>query len=166
MMTDFTAVLQILARHSVEVIVVGGISAILSGAPVLTLDLDLVHARSPENTERLLLALDDLQAEYRYTGGRKLKPNESHLVTQGDQLLTTRFGPVDILGAIGPNLTYDDLLPHTSSMLIADNVTVRVLNLDKLIEIKESLNTEKDRATLPTLKRTLIEIQRRKDGRC
>ena len=51
-MTDFTAVLQILARHNVDVIIVGGISAILNGAPVFTLDLDVVHSRAPWRTSR------------------------------------------------------------------------------------------------------------------
>jgi len=42
-------------------------------------------------------------------------------------------------------------------MLIAEGVRVRILNLETLIEVKEELNGEKDRAMLPLLRRTLEE---------
>jgi len=160
-MTRFREVLRILSAHGVDFIVVGGISAVLNGAPVNTVDLDIVHSRNTDNIGRLLNALDELGAEYRYTGGRKLKPAESHLASKGHQLLTTRFGPLDVLGMIGNDLGYEDLLPYTSEMLVTESLTARILNLETLIEIKEHLGTEKDRAVLPTLRRTLEERQRR-----
>ena len=159
-MTDFQEVLRILSTHKVDFIVVGGISAALHGAPVDTFDLDIVHSRDPGNIARLLKALEELEAEYRYTGGRKLKPAESHLASKGHQLLITRCGPVDVLGTIGNGLSYEDLLPHTSEMLVTDVLTARILNLETLIEIKERLGTDKDRAALPILKRTLEERNR------
>lgn len=132
----------------------------LNGAPVNTFDLDIVHSRTPQNIARLLGALEELEAEYRYTGGRKLKPAESHLASKGHQLLITRCGPVDVLGMIGDNLTYEDLLPRTTEMSVTDTLTARILNLETLIEIKERLGTEKDRGALPILKRTLEERRR------
>jgi hypothetical protein len=36
---------------------VGGVSAVLHGAPVTTFDLDIVHARDPENIARLSIAV-------------------------------------------------------------------------------------------------------------
>jgi hypothetical protein len=159
-MTRFREVLRILATHRVDFIVVGGISAVLNGAPVNTLDLDIVHSRELENIARLLKALDEMGAEYRDPGGRKLRPAESHLVSKGHQLLITRFGPLDVLGSVGREMGYDDLLPHTSEMMVADNLTVRVLDLATLIEIKEYVGGEKDRAVLPILKRILREQKR------
>jgi hypothetical protein len=160
-MTRFREVLRILSLHGVDFIVVGGISAVLNGAPVNTLDLDIVHSRETANIPRLLIALDELGAEYRYTGGRKLKPAESHLVSRGHQLLITRFGPLDVLGTIGNDLSYQDLLPHTTDMFVTEELKVRVLDLETLIGIKESLGTEKDRAVLPILRRTLEERNQR-----
>jgi hypothetical protein len=159
-MTDFQEVLRILLTQSVDFIVVGGISAVLHGSPVDTFDLDIVHSRDPGNIARLLKALDELEAEYRYTGGRKLKPAESHLASKGHQLLITRFGPVDVLGTIGDGLSYEDLLPHTSEMFVTEALKARILNLETLVEIKERLGSEKDLATLPILKRTLEERNR------
>lgn len=36
-----------LAGHGVDFIVVGGVAAVLGGAPISTFDLDIVHARDP-----------------------------------------------------------------------------------------------------------------------
>ena len=54
----FFSVLQTLASHRVDFIVVGGVAAVLRGAPVSTFDLDLVHSTAPDNIGRLLAALE------------------------------------------------------------------------------------------------------------
>ena len=48
-MTDFRALLFALADSGVEFIVVGGAAAIAHGVARLTLDLDIVYRRTPEN---------------------------------------------------------------------------------------------------------------------
>jgi len=53
------------------------------------------------------------------------------------------------------------LVPRSTEILVAEGVGVRVLNLETLIEVKEQLNGEKDRAMLPILRSTL-EANRRK----
>jgi hypothetical protein len=40
---DFLEILKVLSRHKVDFIIVGGVCAVLHGAPVSTFDLDL-HA--------------------------------------------------------------------------------------------------------------------------
>jgi len=47
--TDFAAVLRVLAAHRVDFIVVGGVSAVLQGAPVNTFDLDVLHGTQAGN---------------------------------------------------------------------------------------------------------------------
>ena len=136
---------------------VGGISAVLNGAPINTFDLDVVHGRASENVRRLLSALDSLDAHYRLHADRKLRPGLSHLSSPGHSNLTTRFGPLDLLGTIGNNLSLTDLLKHSARMEVSDGVQVWVLGLAKLIEVKEQLGGEKDKAALPILKRTLKE---------
>ncbi|XXX72391.1 hypothetical protein WMF30_32565 [Sorangium sp. So ce134] len=44
-------ILHALVHHRVEFIVVGGMAAPLQGAPVNTLDIDIVYARSEENID-------------------------------------------------------------------------------------------------------------------
>ncbi|MBU4034879.1 MAG: hypothetical protein KKA35_00470 [Proteobacteria bacterium] len=153
---DFLALLQNLVKHRVDFIIVGGVSAVLQGAPITTFDLDLVHSRTSDNIECLLSALHDLDAYYRGQGDRRLTPDPTHLASPGHQLLMTCFGPLDLLGTIGIDHGYMDLINHTAELLVS-GLRLRVLKLETLIEIKEELGREKDKAVIPILKRTLEE---------
>jgi hypothetical protein len=153
-------ILRLLARKEVEFIVVGMTAGVLRGAPVTTVDLDIVHRRSPENVARLLGVLAELDAVYRHDP-RKLRPNESHLLGPGHQLLTTTHGDLDCLGAIDQDKCYEDLLDQTTEMKLAEGLSVRVLALTALIEIKERLGRPKDLAVIPVLRATLDELNRK-----
>jgi len=154
---DFLALLRALNDQQVNFIVIGGICAVLHGAPVNTFDLDVVHSRQAANIERLMAALQALDAYYRTHPGKKLRPQASHLSSPGHQLLMTRYGPFDVSGAVAGGRGYEELLPHSTAMPVGGNVRVRVLNLETLIEIKEATGGEKDVAVLPLLRRTLRE---------
>lgn len=155
--TDFLALLRTLNGHGVDYIVVGGVAAVLQGAPVSTFDLDVVHSRQKENIVRLVAVLQELDAYYRAQPERRLTPDASHLSSPGHQLLATRFGPLDLLGEIGAGRGYEDLLPESIMVRAGEQVLVRVLNLETLITMKEELAQEKDRAVIPVLRRTLEE---------
>ncbi len=154
---DFHAELKALQQAGVNFILVGGLAAVLNGAPVNTYDVDVVHSRRSENVARLLPVLESLDAIYRIQPLRRLRPNASHLVGPGHSNLMTKYGHLDFLGTIGEDLTYEDLLPDSEEMDLGEGLRIRVLKLEKLIEIKEQLNGEKDRAVLPILRRTLEE---------
>lgn len=158
--SDLPAALRALREGGVEFIVVGGLAAVLNGAPVNTFDLDIVPARNEENVARLVSVLDSLDAIYRMQPARRLKPNASHLSSPGHHNLITTRGPLDVLGTIGRGLGYEDLLPHTIDMEIGAGVQVRVLDLATIVALKEELASEKDLAVLPILRRTLEEKQR------
>jgi hypothetical protein len=158
----FLEILKVLTRHRVDFIVVGGVSAVLHGAPVTTFDLDVVHARNPENIARLLSALEELEGVYRAQPERQLRPDSSHLASQGLQLLLTKFGPLDVLGMIGKSRNWEDLRAHTRTMEIEPGQPMIVLDLETLIAIKEELGFPKDAAVLPVLWQTLRERSERK----
>ena len=158
---DFFAILKTLYVQGVNFIVVGGLAAVLDGAPVNTFDVDVVHSRNPENIVRLLQVLESVEAIFRIQPERRLKPIASHLIGTGHLNLVTRYGPVDFLGTIGRNLGYEDLLPDSVEMNVGEGVCLRVLTLEKLIALKEELAGEKDRAVLPILRRTLDEIRKK-----
>lgn len=153
---DFLGILRTSVEHGVDFIIVGGVSAVLHGAPITTFDLDLVHSRRSDNIDRLLSALHDLDACYRGQGDRRLIPSPEHLASPGHQLLMTRFGPLDLLGTIGRDRGYEDLIEHTAGLHVS-GLHLHVLNLETLIEVKEEVGHEKDKAILPILKRTLEE---------
>lgn len=140
----------------VDFILVGGVAAALHGAPVDTLDVDVVHARNEANIGRLLAVLETVDAVSRVQPERRLRPAASHLAGPGHLNLITCYGPLDVLGTIGKALAYDDLFPNSHEIEIG-GMRIRVLDLDKLIAVKEELGGEKDRAVLPILRRTLEE---------
>jgi hypothetical protein len=117
-----------------------------------------VHATSAENVARILTALQELDACYRFRP--ELRPGPSHLASAGRQLLMTRCEPLDVLGMIGKGRTYGDLLPLTEEMEVRSGLGVRVLSLEALIAVKEEVGGEKDAAMLPLLRRTLEESRR------
>lgn len=122
-----------------------------------TFDVDVVHLRDQDNVARLLPVLESLDAVFRIQPERRLRATAAHLGGPGHLNLTTRYGPLDVLGTIGRDLGFEDLLPHSSKMEIGGGISIRVLNLETLIAIKEELAGEKDRAMLPVLRRTLAE---------
>ncbi len=152
---EFRKLLEALHRHDVEFVVVGGVSAVLNGAPVITEDLDIVHHRSDDNIARLLAALREMRAVYRYHPN-KPTPNETHLVTGGHQLLHTTFGKLDVLGTVDDGLGYQDLLPETLVVEV-DGRPTRILGLARYIQMKEAAGRDKDLAVLPVLRATLKE---------
>ena len=156
----FDEILEHLAACEVDFIVVGMTAGILQGAPVTTVDLDIVHRRSPENVDRLLAALAALDAIYRHDA-RQLRPKESHLRGPGHQLLATTHGDLDCLGTIDQSRGYEELLEHTEKMRLSSGRTVRVLSLPALIDAKERSGRPKDLAALPVLRATLDEQAKR-----
>ena len=68
-MAEHLELLRGVHRHGVEYVVVGGLAAVLQGAPVTTLDVDIVYARSEENVGRLEAALTELDARVRTDPG-------------------------------------------------------------------------------------------------
>jgi hypothetical protein len=157
----FDEILEHLAAYEVEFIVVGMTAGILQGAPVTTVDVDIVHRRSPDNVARLLRALEALDAVYRHDP-RQLRPGESHLTGPGHQLLGTALGDLDCLGTIDRDRGYDDLLRLSEKMSLSSGRTVRVLSLPALIDAKERSGRPKDLAALPVLRATLDERSRRR----
>jgi hypothetical protein len=146
----------------VDFIVVGGVAAVLNGAPLTTFDLDVVHSRTPENLARLLAALLELHAYYREPGDRRLAPRIPFLEGAGHSLLHTDAGQLDVLGTIGSDEGYNELLPHCLEIEVADVGRIRVLDLPTLIRVKEHAARPKDIAVLPLLRATLQEHQKGK----
>jgi hypothetical protein len=150
----FLGLLRVLLRHQVDFFVVGGVAAQLEGAPILTLDLDVLCDQAPENLDRLLAALRELKARYRDPAGRHIEPDAAKLATLRTHLLQTDLGALDVLRSIGAGLTYQDLASRTITYELGE-LKVHVLELAAVIESKEQANRDKDRAVLPVLRQTL-----------
>jgi hypothetical protein len=134
-------------------------AAILQGVPATTWDLDIVHRRTPENVDRLLRVLQDIQAIARHDP-RRLRPDQTHLIGPGHVLLETRFGDFDCLGAIDGGRSYEDLL-DSSVLVDFDNRPLRLLSLREILAVKRRAGRPKDLAAIPYIESTIDEIDRK-----
>jgi hypothetical protein len=106
--TDLPALLAKLCDAGIEFIIVGGAACVIQGAPITTNDLDIVHRRTPENIERLLELLLQLDATMRYDfANRGLRPTAELLAGKGHLNLSTSLGPIDPLCELD-GLGFDD----------------------------------------------------------
>ncbi len=154
---DLDALLVELSGAGVEFVIVGGVAAVLQGAPVTTLDLDIVHRRTPENVERLLGVLLRLDAIMRYDlANRGLRPTAEMLAGRGQLNLSTSLGPLDPLCELHEGQGYEELLAHCD-IVTDEGLSLQVLDLPTLIEIKMRAGRAKDRLMLPVLIATLKE---------
>jgi hypothetical protein len=157
---DLDALLAAFAAAEIDFIVVGGAAAVLQGVPITTLDLDIGHRRTPENVARLLEVLLRLDATMRYDlANRELRPTAEMLAGRGQVNLSTTLGPIDPLCEIGEGQGYDELLPHTE-VVRDEGLSLRVLDLPTLVEMKTKAGRPKDRVALPILIATIEERQK------
>jgi len=151
-------VLEGLLKAGIDFILVGGLAAVIQGAPVTTMDVDIVHSKTPENVAKLLAFLRSINAFYRRLDDKLIAPNESDLSGDGHALFTTRLGPVDVLAIIEEGKSYGDLLDHTVEIKFRGH-TLRVLDLKMLIQLKKGSTDPKDKQRLPVLKETLRQLE-------
>ncbi len=151
--------LETLRDAGIDFIVVGGAAATMHGSGTTTEDLDIVPATTPENTDRLLKLLEQLDAYFRSdAANRRLTPERSHLEGGGQLLLSTRLGPLDLLMRLHDGRGYDQLLPD-SQLFTDDAIEIQVVRLPALIEIKRQAGRDKDKAVLPILVALLKRLQ-------
>jgi hypothetical protein len=155
---NLSEVLEGLLKARVDFILVGGLAAVIQGAPVTTMDVDIVHNQSPENIARLLAFLKSIEAVHRRLDDKLIEPKKRDLSGKGHVLLTTRIGPLDVLAVIEGGRSYEDLLEHTVEIDFRGR-TLRVLDLKTLIEFKKTSTDPKDKQRLPVLKETLRQLK-------
>jgi predicted nucleotidyltransferase len=150
-MTDFAALLQALTQGGVDFIVIGGAAATAHGAARLTLDLDVVYNRSPENMEQLAGALAPYAPYLRgMPPGLPFRLDRKTLSNGMNFTLTTSLGAIDLLGEITGGGNYDDLLPYTIELVLF-GLSCRCLNLERLIYVKRAAGRPKDLEALSEL---------------
>jgi hypothetical protein len=143
-MSDLTRLVRTLAEAHVEFIIVGGLAANAHGSARVTIDVDVVYARSAANLSRIVKALQPLKPYIR--GAPPGLPFEWSTTTLKAGLnftLTTTAGPIDLLGEIVGGGSYDDLISH-SSIVRALGVDLAILDLPWLIKVKRAAGRPKD----------------------
>jgi hypothetical protein len=158
---SLTTLLARLAASGTEFLLVGGLAAVAQGAPLATVDVDVVHRRTEANLDRLLAFLAGAGARYRgRPAGQVILPTREALLGRGHHLLATALGPLDLLGAIEGGRDFDGLLPESVEIQV-EGQRVRVVRLRTLAELKRGSSSAKDRLTLAIIEDTLHRLSGR-----
>lgn len=161
-MNQFSTLLNVLIQNDVEFLVVGGVAATVHGASRLTVDIDVVYHRTPENMTRLAKSLEPYKPYLRdIPPGLPFTWSSQTLLNGLNFTLTTSLGPIDLLGEIAGGGTYETLAPH-SEKLSAFGVSFLCLQLGKLIEVKRAAGRPKDLEAIAELE-AILEEQDHKD---
>jgi hypothetical protein len=151
---DAPKIVEILERHRVDYVLVGGFAAVLYGARRPTEDIDIAPAMTAENLHRLSEALRELKATIRVDDlleGLAFDTSADALRGMSMLNLRTAYGDCDLTFApAGFRRGYDDLIAASHERRIG-RVTVKVAALDDIIRSKASANRPKDHEALPEL---------------
>lgn len=154
---DPSAMLDVLNRHGVRYVLIGGLAAAIHGSPYVTVDVDVTPASDGENLERLSTALRALDAEVRADGESFTFDHDGEsLGRNAIWNLTTAFGDLDL--ALRPSGTsgFEDLTRDAVDLEVL-GVVVRVASLADVVRSKAAAGRPKDAAQLPLLRRLLEE---------
>lgn len=161
---DPEAILRCLDRHGVKYVLIGGLAAVVYGAPLVTQDIDITPALDAENKRRLAQALTELGARLRIEGVDPIElpaiPVAPHAFDQGTTWAwRTDRGDLDINMLPDGTGGYSELEPRSSSTS-AFGVRIAVASLDDIIRSKEAAGRQKDALALPIL----YELRDRLEG--
>ena len=154
-----------LAEAHAEFVVVGGLSAVLQGAPIVTQDLDVCYGRAPDNLTRIASALQPFGLRL-----RGLPEGVPNVFDRRALELGTNFTLVladgeefDLLGEMAAIGGYEAIVSRAVDLDVAGH-PVKVLALEDLIRTKRAAGRPKDLAVLPLLEATL-QMQREQEGK-
>ncbi len=143
----FESLLVKLARARVDYLVAGGVAVCLNGYVRATQDLDLLVDGSPENLRRLL----DCLAEFGEGFSRELTLDD-FAAEEGAVRVIEDF-TVDLF-TLMRNRTFTDFARSAREFVI-DEVRIRYLSPEELIELKAPSAREKDQLDVAVLRRLL-----------
>ena len=161
-MTDFPGLLRALQREKVRFIVIGGAAATAHGGARLTLDLDVVYSRKPENRRRLAAAIAPLTPTLRGAPeGLPFVWDERTIRSGLNFTLSTSLGALDLLGEVAGGGRYENLGNDTETIHVF-GVNCLCVNLDALIRLKRAAGRRKDLEAIAELE--AIREEREKTG--
>lgn len=143
-MKNLNNLLKLLLENNVDFVLVGGFASTLYGSTMVTRDIDICYACTPENIENLRNILKDLHPVHRQTPN-KLSFIEIPKELQGinNLYLDTDLGTLDILSQITGVGDYEQVKSKCIEVSVFGH-KCKVISLDDLIAAKKALGRNKD----------------------
>ena len=143
-MTWYNQLLDRLCRHGVDYIVIGGVAATAHGSVRMTLDLDILYSREPENLARIVNALADIHPYLRgVPAGLPFRFDEKTLRNGLNFTFTTDVGEIDLLGQVAGVGDYPSALIDSIELEVFGN-KLRCFSLSQLLSSKRAAGRPKD----------------------
>jgi predicted nucleotidyltransferase len=162
--TDFEGLLRALREAGVEFILVGGVAATIHGASRLTLDVDIVYRRTPDNIARLVTAIAPLHPYLRGApAGLPFRWDPATIRSGLNFTLTTDAGDLDLLGELVGGGAYEQLASDTLVVHVF-GITCRCLTLERLIQVKRAAGRPKDLEAIAELEAIREEGEKPAEG--
>lgn len=138
------------AETGLDFVIIGGIAAVTHGSARFTHDVDIMIAFTPPNMDRLRRSLAAFDPTFRGKNVSLLSRSPEELARYKNIYLRTSICDLDILATcpVGDFAT----VGGRADVLEIFGQRVKVMNLDDLIESKEILGREKDRAVVRELR--------------
>lgn len=149
-MFSFRELLRLLARANLDFVVIGGVAATLHGATEPTRDLDVCIALTPESWRTVHSVIALLHPRQALAPDRRpLNETPESLASFKNLYVLTDLGRVDFLGEVPP-IGPLSALPFVTMQI--EDVRVRVLTVEALIQVKELVGRPKDLEVVAELK--------------
>jgi hypothetical protein len=156
---NFDTPLDVLSRHGIRFVIVGGVAMNLQGSAQNTTDLDIVYDRDAENVERLAAALAPYSPRLRGVRDKLPFRLDAAAIRSGlNFTLTTSLGDIDLWGELRGVGGFDAVCKLSRSIRLG-KYTFSVLSLSGLIKAKRAAGRPKDRLVIPELE-ALAEAER------
>jgi hypothetical protein len=147
---DAQRILEELARHQVDYVLVGGMAVQTHGGTRMTNDVDLIPAPERRNLTRLANALRALDARVLNPGHEDLEIDARMLPRATIWQLATPHGDIDVLHSAPGAAPYTEL--RERALVIAlDEARIPVASRDDLIRMKLARGRPVDHADVAAL---------------
>jgi hypothetical protein len=151
---------EVLDRHAVDFIVIGGIAGIIHGSAHPTYDFDVLYARDKKNLERMADALRELHVTLANAPADLPFQIDSRTLAAGSNFtFESDLGRFDILGHADGMRDYETMRAKAVTEELW-GTPVRAASIDDLIRMKKAAGRPKDRDMAEELI-SLAEDQRR-----
>ena len=154
-MADLERLIERLAQHEVEFVVIGGYAAMVHGSTYVTLDVDVCCPLAGANLERIHASFADLHPYHRMT------PQKIPFTLPADMelgfkkvYLKTDLGQIDCLGILPDLGDYEFVRGHSIPMTLSFG-PCRFLDCPTLIRAKQMLGRPKDLLVVAQLRAIL-----------
>ena len=154
---DLQRLFEVLHRHEVVYVLIGGLAAVFHGSPFPTEDADITPQDDRPNLVRLAAALRELNAKIRTEAvpeGLPFACDADGLAAARTWNLQTDGGDLDLAFEPSGTRGYADLRRDAAPAQLY-NVTVRIASLSDVIRSKAAADRPKDRRVLPALREIL-----------